>query len=568
MKVKILFCSLLVFAVFQLNAQTPAYVGVDNNFTTSQSIAGSIKALYNPTVLDHNILTHSDLINGISYYNIISTNSNYPTTSGQVITIKQSETRTHQLFFKRYSTDFWVNSWDVSISAWKGWAKVLTDNNYTSLLDTRYFKASGGTITNHLSIDKSTAGGARQINFKEEGTTQSQLVSNFDDDSYYLYHAGSKRLLINSLGDVGIGTSNPGAKLHVSGNASIGTPYGTASLTVRTLDPTNGVIIKGSSTRKLAVLDPDDNYQFMVRDDGNVGIGTSAPSAGLDLRNDMGLKLATSSWTPGALFKMVDDYTEGTSAKDDLLIETGGAILFKLDNNANGISGTYKGFAILDRNDNSIFVAEESGDGVFSNNVEIEGRVKAHEVDVTSGAMTTIAYQFEEGRGWGYNKTNDRVFYNAANGLVPFWVDKSSFNFASGGTFQGNIVVDADIITKKLRVTASPTTVPDYVFQPGYDLKTLSEVEAYIKANSHLPGIASASEIGANGQDVGAMQLSLLEKIEELTLYTIEQEKTIKTSDDRLQTLEKENKALKSTLSELISRLEKLENKDNTSNNQ
>ncbi len=148
--------------------------------------------------------------------------------------------------------------------------------------------------------------------------------------------------------------------------------------------------------------------------------------------------------------------------------------------------------------------------------------------------------------------------------------------------FSGRLTVDNDIISKKLRVTADPTTVPDYVFQPGYQLKTLAEVEAYIKANSHLPGIASANEIGANGQDVGAMQLNLLEKIEELTLYTIEQEKEIKVSDERQKTLDErlktldsenkqlksENKVLKDTFAELLKRVEQLEKKGKTSNDQ
>lgn len=143
-------------------------------------------------------------------------------------------------------------------------------------------------------------------------------------------------------------------------------------------------------------------------------------------------------------------------------------------------------------------------------------------------------------------------------------------NIEINGTsqFSGKMTVDNDIITKKLRVTANPNAVPDYVFQPGYELKSLAEIEAYIKANSHLPGIASATEIGANGQDVGAMQLNLLEKIEELTLYAIDSDKKQKTLDSENKALKAKNKALETTLAELLKRVEKLENKGKTSNDQ
>ena len=89
----------------------------------------------------------------------------------------------------------------------------------------------------------------------------------------------------------------------------------------------------------------------------------------------------------------------------------------------------------------------------------------------------------------------------------------------------GNTIINGDVESKKVKVTASPGSVPDYVFSPNYKLRTLSELEAFIKANSHLPNVPNANEIETNGQDVGDLQLKLLEKIEELTLYVIEQNK-------------------------------------------
>lgn len=68
---------------------------------------------------------------------------------------------------------------------------------------------------------------------------------------------------------------------------------------------------------------------------------------------------------------------------------------------------------------------------------------------------------------------------------------------------------------------------PDYVFQDDYRLKPLTEVEKFIKENKHLPNIPSATEIQQNGHELGDMQKKMMEKIEELTLYIIDQQKQI-----------------------------------------
>ena len=103
-------------------------------------------------------------------------------------------------------------------------------------------------------------------------------------------------------------------------------------------------------------------------------------------------------------------------------------------------------------------------------------------------------------------------------------------------------------------MSTTPGLVPDYVFADNYNLKSLGEVEAFIKSNSHLPNIPNAAEIESNGQDVGTMQLKLLEKIEELTLYTIEQEKEI----EALKQKNAENAELKKRLAALEAMVEKL----------
>lgn len=92
--------------------------------------------------------------------------------------------------------------------------------------------------------------------------------------------------------------------------------------------------------------------------------------------------------------------------------------------------------------------------------------------------------------------------------------------------------------TKEVQVKATVTT-PDYVFEENYDLSSLEEVEAYIKANKHLPEIPSAAEFEANGIQLGKMSFDLLKKVEELTLYMIELKKENEALKARVEALEK-----------------------------
>ena len=86
--------------------------------------------------------------------------------------------------------------------------------------------------------------------------------------------------------------------------------------------------------------------------------------------------------------------------------------------------------------------------------------------------------------------------------------------------------VKGKILAEEILVKA---VVADYVFTPSYDLKPLKFVEGFINENHHLPGIPSSAEVEAAGGKIpiGDSYRGLLEKVEELTLYTIEQDKRI-----------------------------------------
>ena len=92
-----------------------------------------------------------------------------------------------------------------------------------------------------------------------------------------------------------------------------------------------------------------------------------------------------------------------------------------------------------------------------------------------------------------------------------------------------NLFVSKGILAEKVKVAVKNTSEwSDKVFDAGYSLKSLSEVESYINANKHLPGIPSAKEMVEKGNDLHQTDAKLLEKIEELTLYLIEMEKSNK----------------------------------------
>ena len=93
------------------------------------------------------------------------------------------------------------------------------------------------------------------------------------------------------------------------------------------------------------------------------------------------------------------------------------------------------------------------------------------------------------------------------------------------------------------------TNWPDYVFADDYNLMSLEELEKSIRENNHLPGLPSATEIQENGLMLGDMQKRMMEKIEELTLYSIEQNNLISELQQRMENLEKENIRLKESIS-------------------
>jgi hypothetical protein len=94
------------------------------------------------------------------------------------------------------------------------------------------------------------------------------------------------------------------------------------------------------------------------------------------------------------------------------------------------------------------------------------------------------------------------------------------------------LTVEGTIGARRVKVVQG--TWADFVFEPEYELPALAEVESYLKANKHLPDVPSAKEVEKEGLDLGEMNKRLLQKVEELTLYLIEQDKRIKSLEKKL----------------------------------
>ncbi|MEI6556392.1 MAG: hypothetical protein WCL70_12450 [Paludibacter sp.] len=88
------------------------------------------------------------------------------------------------------------------------------------------------------------------------------------------------------------------------------------------------------------------------------------------------------------------------------------------------------------------------------------------------------------------------------------------------------LTVNGTIHAREVKIDLS-TNLADYVFDKNYQLMPLNKVEEYVNANNHLPEIPSAAEVKNKGMNMGEMQNKLLQKVEELTLYVIEQQKQI-----------------------------------------
>lgn len=137
-----------------------------------------------------------------------------------------------------------------------------------------------------------------------------------------------------------------------------------------------------------------------------------------------------------------------------------------------------------------------------------------------------------QANGYGVGVGIDPPLYASADKLYV----NGNVGIGTNATQGYKLAVAGSVIAESIKVKLQ-NAWPDYVFNPQAELPSLKYVEAFISGNRHLPEIPSASQVQSEGIDVGEMNVKLLKKIEELTLYLIKQNKDIehlKSSNQRL----------------------------------
>jgi len=271
------------------------------------------------------------------------------------------------------------------------------------------------------------------------------------------------KLVVNSSGYVGIGTTSPSKKLTVIGGTEVVSYFeaansgyaaltfsGNGGATKAALTTYNGNIYFGrlNSSQTGSCVD------LIINSNGYVGIGTATPISALDINGTITLR------------QQGNGTTASPYETEALRSFVGDGYAYPSINFVNDWQNTHRSwmnFNVRDGNHNKITALTINGDG----NV-------------------------------GIGTTNPGSYKLAVEGTIG---------------------------AREVKVTTAAWA--DFVFHPTYKLRTLREVEQFIKANNHLPEIPTETEVKENGIGLGEMNAKLLQKIEELTLYMIEQNKKI-----------------------------------------
>jgi hypothetical protein len=256
---------------------------------------------------------------------------------------------------------------------------------------------------------------------------------------------------------------------------------------------------------------------------GNIGIGTSNPTANLEVADGWvnALRVGVTSNRANTSTQLANSLA--VVAANSSQIATNGAVAWDFYNN--GTNPSWSG-TILEHYGTSVtgtqygVPAANQGLLIFQN--------------VSNGVIAT-------------NGAN--LFISPSGTVSAVFLTNGNVGIGTTDTKGYKLAVNGSAIFTKAVVKLNANW-PDYVFHPDYHLPALDSLSAYIRINRHLPDVPSADSIARAGIDLGSNQAVLLKKIEELTLYVIRQ-------DQRLEELEKQNKELMSQR-EKIAQLERL----------
>lgn len=377
-----------------------------------------------------------------------------------------------------------------------------------------------------------------------------------------------------ATGNVGVGTTAPDTKLAIRGGMSIGSELGNSDprpgITAGTLPgELRGISKNGSGlddgflrlsaggganplTKSFvdlsgyaATTNTDRNLNIVmgtsgterlrITSAGNVGIGTISPENVENWQKVLEVKGTNHS-------KSLVSTTSIISGLWSHEIGTYGAP-------AGGISGTYTNhpFSFITNKINRMTITGDGkvGIGAVSPAATLHIGKRESFTPGAEGSVDRIAIQpwFHTGGPWFISSRDNpaKAYLDIKYGAVRLYTMDHMGNVGIGTThLTEKLSVNGKIRAKEIRVEAdNGTNWPDYVFDSSYQLPALAEVEKFIKDHKHLPGIPSAKQVKENGIALGENQAALLKKIEEQSLYIIQQEKKMEALEKRIASLEK-----------------------------
>ncbi|CAL2093997.1 conserved protein of unknown function [Tenacibaculum sp. 190524A02b] len=377
-------------------------------------------------------------------------------------------------------------------------------------------------------------------------------------------YTNADRMVIKLNGNIGVGTVDPKKKLHINGTLGVSdhfTSYRPGSNTFlrfdnagytgigsgSTLSSGANVLLYGKSSSRADVIAfrNSTGEKVMISKDGKVGIGlgTGLPASKLHVHYSS----AVGEVSKNGIAVSRNTQTTGNVTSHDKGIYSG------IGNFSIPAGVTDLGYKIgLDA---SSFASTTNFKGTLRSNYGIWARAGVHQA--TSGAKINYAAAIQaqvldniEGvtieNVYGIKiSTNDYKKATVNNRYDIYAGTEAAKNYFAGKVGIGTtkiptdykLAVDGKIGAREIKVESRAW--PDYVFTKDYNLLTLKEVENHIKEKGHLKDIPSAEEVKKNGFFLGEMDANLLQKIEELTLYTIQQEKQLKKQSEELNELKK-----------------------------